>query len=321
MSIAKPQTASLIDILNQGFVAVNRRIWVIVIPIILNIYVWYGAQVSFRPLINDLLALFQHSTPAAEAAPMQAIYAGWRVVGAYDLTQTLDRLRLVPRLALYSVPAATGGVFPSEVLPQLDPARVVFEVGNPSVAVLLFLAVNLLLVPISAAFLAMLANAVRQDRLTVRGMLALVARTTLSILGYAAMLLAALLVIGVPVLIVSGLLMLASPGFGLFLLLLLLTAWFWLNIYIGFSPEAIAVGQLDPIQALRSSFQLVRRHFWGSMLLLLLSAVISAGLGLVWSIIVQSQIGLVVAIIGSAYVGSGLVAARMIFYRERLQRV
>jgi hypothetical protein len=55
--------------------------------------------------------------------------------------------------------------------------------------------------------------------------------------------------------------------------------------------------------------------------LLALSWMISVGSGVLWLSLAQgSTIGLLVAIGVSAYLGSGLLAARMAFYRERLRR-
>jgi len=40
----------------------------------------------------------------------------------------------------------------------------------------------------------------------------------------------------------------------------------------------------------------------------------------IWYRLVGSTVGLIVAMVGSAYIGSGLLAARMVFFRERLRR-
>jgi hypothetical protein len=50
--------------------------------------------------------------------------------------------------------------------------------------------------------------------------------------------------------------------------------------------------------------------------------VITIGCGVIWGLLASrlSTTGLVLAIVGSAYVGSGLLAARMAFFRERLRR-
>jgi hypothetical protein len=80
------------------------------------------------------------------------------------------------------------------------------------------------------------------------------------------------------------------------------------------------VGEQGPLRAIYTSFNVVRRNFWGTLGFLVISLVISLGSGVIWHRLVGTTIGLVVAIVGSAYIGSGLLAARMAFFRERLRR-
>jgi hypothetical protein len=90
---------------------------------------------------------------------------------------------------------------------------------------------------------------------------------------------------------------------------------------LGFAREAIVVSGVGPLWALHASFNIVRRNLMGTLGFLALSWLIAVGSGVLWLNLAQrSTIGLIVAIVGSAYLGSGLLAARMAFYRERLRR-
>lgn len=320
MSIAKPQTASIIETLNQGFAAVNRRLWVVAIPLLLNLYLAYGAQISLRPLVQNFAALMQRLAPETNGTAVVGLYDSWRNAGDYDLVQRFDVLELVPRLTFYSLERAQDDLpVPQRMLPMLEQRRVVFNVSDGSVAALLFLLTNLLLIPVGAVFLTMIASAVRDQRLSPLAWLRQQARAVAAILGYSAILLAATLIVGAPLLLVSSLFVVAVPPLGLLAIMLLFIIVFWINFYIGFAPEAITVGELDPIQAIRASFALVRRNFWATVGLLLLSFVITVGLGVVWTLLSNYRFGLLAAIPGSAYIGTGLVAARMVFYRERVR--
>ncbi len=54
MAVVKPQTPGLIDAVSAGYVALNRRLWVIVIPIVPDLYLWLGTRLSLAPLIRSL---------------------------------------------------------------------------------------------------------------------------------------------------------------------------------------------------------------------------------------------------------------------------
>ena len=319
MSIAKPQTMSLVDTISQGFVAINRRWWLVALPVLLNLAIWYGGQISFQPFVTNLVTVFERTAPAEQRDAANPVFESWRLYGQYDLVQAMDRMRVVPRLTAYSVDTASssGLPLPNEVLPQIDPNRVWLTVSSPSTALLLVFAVNALLIPLGAVFIALVASAVHGGPFALGAWLRSLGRTTVGLLGYAALVLAAFVLVVAPAALIGLLLLAAVPPIGAFLLLLLLIVLFWLNIYIGFVPEAIALGGVDPVAALRASVALVRRSFWATLGLLLVLYVISIGLGVLWGILVGSPIGLVVAVLGSAYISSGLAAARMVFFQQR----
>jgi len=93
------------------------------------------------------------------------------------------------------------------------------------------------------------------------------------------------------------------------------------QIYVGFANEAIVMSRVGPLRALRASFELVRRNLWGVVGFLLLSLLITRGTEVIWEMLGTSMIGGVAAALGSAYIGVGLAAARMAFYRERVRRL
>jgi hypothetical protein len=77
------------------------------------------------------------------------------------------------------------------------------------------------------------------------------------------------------------------------------------------------MSRAGPLRAIYHSVHVVRRDLAGTLGLLVLSFVIASGLGVIWQRIAATPPGLALAILGSAYVGSGLSAARLVFFRER----
>jgi hypothetical protein len=63
---------------------------------------------------------------------------------------------------------------------------------------------------------------------------------------------------------------------------------------------------------------MVRHSLASALGLVLLTLVIIYGMGVVWSMLATTWWGVVLAIAGNAYIGSGLVAARLIFCRDHL---
>jgi hypothetical protein len=323
--IKKPRNANVIDNLSEGFASLNRRIWLVLAPVALNLYLWYGVQLSFGPLFRDLAATLSR-LPATQAEPgdFRLLPEQLLALGRMDMRRPLAVLNTIPTLTLYVV--GNDGAFDSlplvQALPQMvdEQRNTPIQVGGFWGAVLAFLILNLLALPLSAAFLTALAEAVRGDRAPLPIWLRRTWRAAAALLGCFAAIVGVGLAIGLPFLFFTSLLLLLSPVLGGLAASLLFVVWFWVQIYIGFAQEAIVVSRIGPLQAIRASFNIVRRNFWSTLALLGLSFLVIAGTGLIWQTMVGTSAGVLAAIVGSAYIGSGLLAARMAFYRERLRR-
>src|SRR5512144_563183 len=90
LTIKKPQTASLIDTFSEGYTAINRRPWLVLLPILVNLYIWFGTQLSFEPLLTDLATFMRMSAGAAaqESLPAQPAEQ-LRSVGILDMRQSV----------------------------------------------------------------------------------------------------------------------------------------------------------------------------------------------------------------------------------------
>ncbi|NJO04246.1 MAG: hypothetical protein HC876_01170 [Chloroflexaceae bacterium] len=96
---------------------------------------------------------------------------------------------------------------------------------------------------------------------------------------------------------------------------------FWIMVYTGFAVEAVLISEVNTLQAILYSIRLVQRNFWSAMGLLMLTILITTGLSFLWADLIQGFWGVLVAVLGSAYISSGLVAARMVFYQQRWKEI
>jgi hypothetical protein len=88
-------------------------------------------------------------------------------------------------------------------------------------------------------------------------------------------------------------------------------------IYLFLADEAVIVGGAGPLTAIKASFRIVSRQFWSVLGLFLIVSIISLGLDLVWSRVASTAVGIWGAIIGSAFIATGLAASVMIYYWGR----
>jgi hypothetical protein len=193
------------------------------------------------------------------------------------------------------------------------------QIASVGGALLAFVIINVVALVLSAIFLGQVGAAVRRDWSPAVG-LRRATKIGLALLGALAIILGVGLALGLPLLFFITLLLYLNQTLGVLALILVYWIAVWVSIYIGFTAEAIVISGLGPLRAIYTSFNVVRRNIWGTLGFLALTLIIRLGSGVIWHALVNSTAGALVAIVASAYIGSGLLAARMAFYRERLRR-
>lgn len=310
MAVNMPQNATLIDTIGEGYRTLNRKPLLAVFPILLNLYLLFGAQLSFAPLFERFGQMVQRMQPVSDV--QQSPAETFRLLAELDMRLPLAVLNSLPTLPVTVLVSGTGADAPIFARPA---AMVIESLGGALAA---FLVVNVLALPLSALFLTRIAIAVQGERLSAGAWLRRAFQVGLSILGAALVMAGVGLALALPFVVFASVLMVLNQGVGLFAFSLLLLAMFWVQVYFGFTYEAILLGRRNPLRALQASFQIVRRHFWSTLGLLAISYIISAGSAVIWRGMFGSAVGVIAAVLGSAYIGSGLQMARLAYIRDRI---
>lgn len=316
----------VIDTLSAGFANVNQIIWVALFPIVLDLFLWKGPQLSIASFAKRVLA--EYSAIAMGQAD------GDVGVAAVDAQQGFEQLRqalegIASEFNLFSVLAGNGpllGMLPGvPSLAILKAAGQVTEVTHPLLILMLFVAFALLSVFLGCVYLGLVAQQVRDGKIDLLRLARSVWRYWLSAVAFAALMLGLAVFAGVP----AGLFVTAgffiSPAVGLVLsslvsVLLQLSAMLMI-LYFFFIGDAIVVSEVGPFRAVANSVRIVMRNFGSAMLLILLIFVISFGTLEIWRYLIREPWGSIAGIVGNAYILSGLTAARMLFYRNKLATI
>lgn len=129
------------------------------------------------------------------------------------------------------------------------------------------------------------------------GLLALVALALVTVLGAVAALMGALML-------------------AIFFAFVLAGA-FLASFYLFLAQEALFLERAGPLTAIRRSFRVVRGDWVAGLGLFLLVNIISVGMGLIWHRLAQWPVGFSLAVLGNAYIATGLATAVMVFYWDR----
>lgn len=296
----------IIDTLSAGFNTVTKRLWLLILPVALDLFLWLGPKLSIAPVIKKMISTFRALMEAMPApAGTDANFVEMFEVMAESLENIVGQTNLLALLAWNNMG-----------LPSIAVARPINPGTDRVIAINGYAQMLLLqaLIMIAGLFLAclfwsMLGQTVRGEPLALGRLLRRAPTYWLYLLAIFAPLYLTL----VMMLSLSFLLGALAP--------LIWVASLWTLFAAFFVPQAITLAEEKPLRALWSSLMLVRRSFWSALGLVLLSAVIGQGLGLVWVRLMKTPLGTVAAILANAFVGTGLSAAMFVFYRERTAKL
>ncbi len=294
----------VIDAIAEGCFAVARRPVLVLPPVALDLLYWAGGRLSAAPLVDAYLRLVRASGVTIEPGLAESLN---------DFAARSDLFTLLS-LGL------------DALLPAIDADRVarpwgqgVLDPGHWSLVLLGGIALTLLGLLLLALYLVGLAQLVREEPFDPRRIARRAPVCWLRLLGLYAIVIGGVILLGLPVFLLAALLALAGAGAGVGLLLFLfILPLLWLYCFLALAPEAIAVSEVGPLQGIKLSVRVARRNFWATIGLLAATLLITVGLPYGWRVLTPNPAGVALAIAGNAYVATGLTAAAMVFYRERL---
>jgi hypothetical protein len=92
----------------------------------------------------------------------------------------------------------------------------------------------------------------------------------------------------------------------------------WIVFYLMFVVHGLALREGRFIEAVRISVNLVRQEFFSTSGLVALGAIIYFGVGVVWALPADDSWLKAGAIVGNAFIASGVLSATVFFYLERV---
>ncbi len=321
----------IIDTLSAGFSSINRIAWILLVPVLLDLFLWQGPRLSAQPVAQQVVNWYSEQAATASPAAGEAILAS-----EAQLAQRLSSFNVLYFLALHggTVALVFGGVnvsgpkigtIPLYMVGQASPGPTAAQISGAWELFLIALLLGLAGLLLGSGYMGVIAQQVRGHDLDGKELFNKLGRNWVHSIGLMFGGIVALTAVMFPVSLVLGLLVLFSQSLGLAVVLLtwaaLQVAFMAAFIYLFFTVDAIVVSGVGPVHALRNSIAVVNSNFWPAVGLMLLSFVILAGTQIIWSMLAHQSLGPVPGILGNAYIASGLTASSMLFYRDRLALV
>ncbi len=305
----------VIDSISEGLAIVRRRPLLMAIPVLVDLFLWLAPTVSISPLTEQVADTI--ATMGAGAENAESVQA------ASDLLVSMGRdSNLLALLAnsVVGIPSFLASGIPEGLWRPFAGV----EVDSARAAVALALILALAGLAVGAGYLTAVAVAVQGQRPTLPEALRRAGRNTVRLLSAVLALVALLVLLGVPLSLFMSLLMLISPTLASLVTTLvgLLAVWagLWALFYLFFVVDAMVLQEIGLQRSILNSVMVVRTNFWSVLGLIILLNVLAAGFTVVWHWVASMlPLGALVAVAGNTFVGSGLVAASLVFYRGRYE--
>ena len=293
---ASDRPTGLIDTLQAGFNAVNRNVWLLIIPIAIDLFLWWGPQPAAGPVLERWLA----------QPPPAQVSIGLGPNFEQNRRASVEQLRRGEGAAGFNLLAFL-------ILPGFGVN------GVASIVLGLTLA---------ALFYGLLAQGVRSGRASPTSFLVDFAQLAVWVIALFVMVVAVVAFAGGPLIALYVATQAMGPQSAAAVVASVLAAILvgvalWTFVYLFFTPSAIYVSKVPPLVAIQNSIRVVRYNFWSAIGLMLLMFLISAGLSVLWQQLAASvrTAGVPMAIAGHIYISAGLAAAGMTYYKERFERL
>ncbi|MEX0787790.1 MAG: hypothetical protein WD040_03225 [Anaerolineales bacterium] len=297
------QPIGVLASLVAGFDRVASRPAILLPPILLDLFLWFGPALRLTTLIGD-----------AARTMMQLAAADPTLADRIRLIQTdLATLGLRYNLfaALNTVPVGIPSLMASKLPPGSPLGISGLEIPAAGTVVLIWLLLQGLGLALGSAYHRAAARLHTPD--VGRGGLRLWAR----MLGAAVLVYGGGLVATFVVTLVVSLATLVVPLLGVGVLFIGFSAVTWLVIYLAFTPHGMVRYRFGILQAMRESIALVRGNLFGAVGFLSLAFVISYLTRQLWQIPGDTSWLNLLAVFGHAVVSATLLAASYAFYQGR----
>lgn len=299
----------IIDCLSAGFGAVAQKPSLLLIPLLLDMFLWLGLRLSLAPLVPELEMRLGAITRGMDDNSVQQFNQNMAgILDSYNLFSALSTWPL-------GVPSLLAGHDPGTA-PLKTPLTIQVHSLSEFLAWLLVLTLTGLL--FGSLYLGLIAQRTKGKRIVLSAWTRLLWLYWARIVGFVLLVLVGIFISSVPFFLaveliavilgplLANLVLFAGVGMGT-----------WGLFHLFFAVHGMLLDDMGILQAIGNSIALVHRHRFSAVGLLLIAVVIGMGLSTIWNFPSSESWLRLIAIAGNAFVNTGVAVATFVYYHER----
>ena len=302
--VSVEQAPGVIETVGNAFVLLNKKPYLLIPPVLLDLFLWLGVRLSLKPL-TDTLIRWLGSSSSVDASSIDRIRNAGTSFNLFELL-AISMPTFVARVGADAIAGASSWTIDSLAWWLMLP-----------LSIMLFLAG----IAIGVFYLTLLGSLVRSERLATWPVLRATAQNVLRTYGYLLLLLGLVLLILFPLLMLSGVLLAFGISIVGLITLVLVFAAMWAYVMLFFAQDAIVISNAGPARAIYLSYNVVRSNFWPCIGLIVVSMTLQIGTPLALVAFTRTPWAVPLAFIAHAYILTGVAVATMLFYRDRAMKL
>jgi hypothetical protein len=302
----------LINTITEGFNIVATRIYLILFPLIFDIFLWLGPHLRVKTLIQPFIQNVLSDLPEMATNPDLMEMSKW----SRELWEVLlSHFNLVSLIRVFpiGVPSLMSSLSPVETPFGSAP---IFEVNNTVQALMIWLSFSAIGLVLGCFYFDSISRATGKVKEIFSLNNSINAVVQVFIFSIACI--AAFFIFLFPTMLVVTLLSLISASLGQIVLLLVFLVLIWFLMPLIFSPHGIFVDHQSIGHSITTSIRLVRNFLPGTGLFILTAILLYQGLNLLWGNAPDTSWLTILGIFGHAFISTGLIASSFVYYRQGL---
>ena len=301
---------NLIKALRSGFDAITNHIGLILLPMAMDLFLWFGPHLGVKTLIESLLQQISSVSVSSGGEAQEALQlsqAYW--AEAAQQINLFAILRTLP-VGLPSLMASRQPITTPLGNPQT------WQVTSLGAVMGIWILLSLVGLVVGTFYFMAVAQASLGEKISWRETFANWPAASLKVLLLALLWLGLLVAISLPASCLVTVVALSGLGGGMLPFLIMGGIALWLFFPLIFSPHGIFANQRTMWGSVSDSVRLTRMTLPTTGLLLIVVLVISEGTDLLWNIPEEASWLTLLALTGHSFITTGPLAASFVYYRD-----
>jgi len=301
---------NLINALITGFDTITNHLELIIIPVVLDLFLWLGPRLRLEGLIKGVVSQMNELSGLAQAQAGEPLLLGQELWNTFA-----ERLNFFAVLRSYpvGVPSLMASNLPTDGPLGIPPA---WEIPSFGLMLAVWLGLSLIGLTFGSLYFLMVADVSVEGEVSWRKVLNNLPRVVFQVVLLTILCFAILVAISLPSSCLISFVTISGLPFAQISLFLLAGFVLWMLFPLVFSAHGIFVNRSKMWVSLLDGMRLTRLTFSRTGLLFIILLVISEVSELLWRVPGASSWFSLIGIAGHAFTTTGILAASIVYYRD-----